>query len=121
MSAPIWGRIDMEIKVTFDHGRLTFSPDPAIVRRGTLVSWRFQTNELPFPQLQWVVYFNKGSPFRDQGDQFITDTPVFGGKHIVTSPEMSADDPGDYKYGVRVVNSANQHELGDDDPRLIVV
>lgn len=110
----------MEIKVKFDHGKFTFLPDPAIVRRGTLVNWRFQANGLPFPQLEWVVYFNEGSPFRGQGAQIVVDTPAVDGQHIGTSPEMSADDPGDYKYGVRVVDATNQQTLGDDDPRLIV-
>ena len=108
----------MEIKVRFDHGQLIFSPDPAIVQRKTLVSWKFQSNALPSRQLQWIAYFDKGSPFRGQGTQFITDTPA--GQQIGTSPAMSADDPGDYKYGVRVVDPVNHQVLGDDDPWLIV-
>lgn len=108
----------MEINVKFDHGKLTFSPDPAVVQRGTPVNWRFQAYGLSFPQLRWVVYFDKGSPFR--GDHFIVDTPAVGGQHIGASSKMSADDPGEYKYGVRVVETTNQKTLGNDDPELIV-
>jgi hypothetical protein len=110
----------MEIKVSFNHGKLTFSPDPAIVRRGTIVNWRFQTSVGTFPKLRWIVYFNKGSPFRVQNPLFVADTSSAQGQHIGTSGQMSADDPGDYKYGVRVIDSSIHETIGDDDPRLIV-
>jgi hypothetical protein len=124
MSASL-GENHIEITVTFDHGGLVFSPDPAIVRRGEAVSWRFQASTLPASPLQWTVYFNKGSPFHAQDHshihQFTARTPSVGRQQIATSQAMSADDPGEYKYGVRVVDAINQTTLGDDDPWLIVL
>jgi hypothetical protein len=111
----------MEIWVTFDNGKLVCSPDTAQVQRGTLVTWRFRANGLTIPLLRWTVYFNHGSPFGGHGNQFITDTNPVGGQHTKTTGSMSADDPGDYKYGVRVVDSVKQTTLADDDPRLIVL
>src|SRR5262249_37300509 len=110
----------MEIKVTLDRGRLTFSPDPAVVQRGSLVSWSFRAIAEGQGSLRWIVYFGKGSPFRGQDDHFVTDTPPVEGRHVGASREMSADEPGEYKYGVRVVDPASPAPLADDDPWLIV-
>jgi hypothetical protein len=112
----------MEIRVTFVGGKLIFSPDPARVQRGEPVSWSFEAlDHLTIPQLRWTVYFSKGSPFREQGSEFITDTPTIEGGQVGTSAAMSAYDPGNYKYGVRVVDPLNRDTLGDDDPVLIVL
>jgi hypothetical protein len=119
MSALGLGEIDMEIKVTFDRGKFVFSPDPAVVKRGSLVNWNFQAIGIAYPKLEWTVYFSKGTPFR-QGIRFVAGTSEVRGQHAGASPPMTAEDPGDYKYGVRLVDTANQKTLGDDDPRLIV-
>jgi hypothetical protein len=114
------GKLDMEIWVTFAHGKLICSPDPAGVQQGTPVTWRFRADELSVPLLRWTVYFNHSSPFSGQVNQLTADTIPVSGQHTRTTGAMSADKPGDYKYGVRVVDSSNQQTLGDDDPRLIV-
>jgi len=111
----------MEICVEFDGTKWAFSPDPAVVDIGTSVTWKLQANALSPPQIRWTVYFDHGSPFRTQGTQFITTTLLTSNQHIGTTAAMSADDPGDYKYGVRAEDLSNQIILGDDDPRLVVV
>lgn len=110
----------MEIWVEFNGGRWHFSPDPATVARGTPVIWKFQTNTLPVQKILWTAYFDHGSPFGDQGNRFITNTVISAGQHVGTTGAMSADEPGDYKYGVRADDVLGGTTLGDDDPRLIV-
>lgn len=70
--------------------------------------------------LQWVLYLNHGSPFRSQDTEFITDTRPIQGQHTGRTRGMSADDPGEYKYGVRIDDPINNLTLADDDPKLIV-
>lgn len=112
----------MDIKVTFDHGKLVFDPDPAYVYRGELVSWIFHANAVGTlgTPLRWSVYLQHGSPFRRQVTDFIADTLPSQGRHSGTAGGMPADDPGDYKYGVRLDDLINKVTLADDDPRLIV-
>lgn len=112
----------MEIKVTFDHGKLVFDPDPAYVYQGELVSWVFRSTVVgPLGRpLRWTVYLQHGSPFHSQVTDFIADTLPSQGTHSGTAGGMPADDPGDYKYGVRLEDLINKATLADDDPRLIV-
>lgn len=113
----------MEIWVEFDGAKWSFSPDPAVVSRGTLITWRFRSVALAVPQIPqilWTVYFAHGSPFGTQGTQFFTTTANFPGQQTGTTGSVVAIDPGDYKYGVRAQNLSNKNMLGDDDPRLVV-
>jgi len=109
----------MEIKVKYENGKLYFWPDPVHVQRGELVSWSFQAGALANP-LQWVVYFDHGSPFPGQAKQFVAETTPVGGQHAGTTSVAPAEERGDYKYGGRVVDTAERVNLADDDPRLIV-
>ncbi len=109
----------MEIKVTFDHGRLVFNPDPAYVNRGEPVSWTFSAGAVVRP-LRWTVYFHRGSPFRHHATDLIVDTASHLARHSGRTSSMSADDPGDYKYGVRLDDATTKAVLADDDPWLIV-
>jgi hypothetical protein len=109
----------MEIKVTFDHGKLLFDPDPAYVYRGESVSWAFRTNAIAMP-LRWIVYLHHGSPFRRPATDFTTDTTPSQGRHSGRTSGMPAQDPGDYTYGVRLDDLIRKVTLADDDPRLIV-
>jgi hypothetical protein len=111
----------MEIWVLFDKGKVTFMPDPAIVERGTPVVWRFQASGINPSRLRWEVYFDNKSPFRGLGKLLITDTASSSGQHAGASGGRTADVPGDFKYGVRVVDTVARKTLSDDDPRLIVI
>jgi hypothetical protein len=112
--------IDVEIWVEFDGAKWRISPDPAAVPRGTLVTWRFQASKVTAQQVRWEVYFSHGSPFKGQSIAFTTTTGLSAGQHAGTTGAMSADTPGDYKYGVRAQDPVTQNALGDDDPRLVV-
>jgi len=110
----------MEIRVSFDGRNFKISPDPARVKAGTLVKWRFHANHLGFDRILWTVFFHHGSPFQFQADEFTTTTQSDQGQHTGTTDEMAPDTPGDYKYGVRSEDARTQHRLGEDDPRLLV-
>jgi hypothetical protein len=110
----------MEIWAEFDGKSWRFHPDPAIVDQGTPITWRFQNTTLLIPRIRWTAYFDHGAPFRTQGDRFSTITSLFFGQHAGSTGTVTADDPGDYKYGVRAEDALSQAVLGDDDPRLIV-
>ena len=121
----------MEILVEFDKGEWRISPDPAEVPRGTRVWWRFQANSLRSPRVRWTVYFANGYPFAAENQP----SPIIGGRvalstdtikqqngqHAGTSPVITPDAPGDYKYEVHAEDLDEGQQLGDDDPRLIVV
>jgi hypothetical protein len=42
------------------------------------------------------------------------------GVHVGQIDAGSADDPGEYKYGVRATDGVTRQELSDDDPYIIV-
>src|SRR5579871_46421 len=109
----------MEIKISFDAGKFHTSPDPAQVRQGESVTWRFVATK-PDAPLEWMLYFTHGSPFGGQSSVLFTETK-FDGSHSGITEKLSADHPGDYKYGIRLVDSSKHSILGDDDPRLVVL
>jgi hypothetical protein len=50
-----------------------------------------------------------------------TITSFIFGQHAGSTGTVTADDPGNYKYGVRAEDALNQVVLGDGAPRLIVL
>ena len=110
----------MEIWVSFDFGKFTVTPDPATVKAGTPLIWRFRSNLAVQDRVRWTVYFYHGSPFRFEPKEISTTTQSAAGQHAGATGTMVPDDPGDYKYGVRAEDAFKQNILGDDDPRLIV-
>lgn len=110
--------------------RLEIQPDPAIVHVGDRVEWQLiflrperglltpRRDPFRFGPLKWTVYFRREQPFGRRGEHEISapaalDEPArigFG----------TAETPGDYKYGVRLVDATGE-EVSDDDPFLIVL
>lgn len=125
----------MEIWVEFTDKQWRFSPDPAVVPSGTLLQWRFRVDHTKAKRLRWTVYFDDGHPFsskldfatRTQPDlirriKFSNETSVApDGQHVGVSEAVVADEPGYYKYGVRLHDVDEDTELGDEDPRLVVL
>ena len=117
----------MEIWVEFQNKEWRISPDPAKVKLGTPVSWRFRATGLGVRRVKWTVVFHKSpfkhSPKANPGGPFVVSTetiPNENGQHIGTSPTTIADTPGDYKYDVRAENGENAEPLGNEDPYLSV-
>src|SRR5262245_36587599 len=111
----------MEIWVLFDGQKFTVTPERARVTVGTPVTWRFQANLPQIPRIRWAAFFNHGSPFRFEANEFRTTTQADAGQHTGATGAMPPESPGDYKYGVRAEDTATQNKLGEDDPHLIVV
>jgi hypothetical protein len=114
----------MEIWVEFDRLTAKFrtSPEPATVKRGTPVKWRFRTdNSQETARIRWSVYFKpESNPFGYQRPIFSTLSGEADGQHSATTGIVFADTPGDYKYGVRAEDMSTEKELGNDDPWLKV-
>jgi hypothetical protein len=118
----------MEIVVSLKNGKLSFAPDPAYVSVGELVNWRFRSpimlplrRQLPL-EIRWTIYFPVDLPFRFVGGEILITTKEDPqrGSHDGATPPVSADQPGDYKYGVRAQDAATSAVIDDEDPRLIV-
>lgn len=107
----------MDISVIFDDGLWRTFPDPAIVRRGSSVTWRFLSMRSE-DALAWEVYFGR-APFLKEQSLIVTSFRNQNGQHAA-DVTADAEKPGDYKYGVRVADAKSGEPIGDDDPRLIV-
>jgi hypothetical protein len=91
------------------------------VKVGEEVAWElfFDSQQSNFrAPLIWTIYFLDKHPFgsppgREWSQRTEPDQKVF--LDIGTARE-----PGDYKYGVRIINAETCKEISDDDPRLIV-
>lgn len=119
----------MEIWVEFLDGKWRISPDPAEVKHGMPVLWRFRAEGLGAHRVRWSVHFKK-SPFKPQpgsaaGGPFTIATETTqneNGQHTGSSSSTNTDNrPGDYKYDVRAQDAETDETLGNEDPRLIVV
>jgi|tagenome__1003787_1003787.scaffolds.fasta_scaffold16599573_1 hypothetical protein len=53
----------MDINIKFENGKLSVTPDPAVVATGTPVTWLVRIAKSKLLLLRWTVYFTKGSPF----------------------------------------------------------
>jgi hypothetical protein len=133
----------VDITIVFKDGKWTVHPDPATVKVGTPITWLVRMRSSLVPLLRWIVYFDHGSPFKfnrlrvatrntELGTALIRDggardalknagvsTDEIADHDGVIGP-ISPEEPGDYKYGVRLENAETGERMGDDDPRLIV-
>jgi hypothetical protein len=137
----------MDINVTFENGKWITDPQFAIVMRGTKVRWIFRAPTLEVESLRWQVKFHRRKPFEGREDNLAVNTrnTYFGSRrgeqfynyftaieqlgygeellvnHRGMTPLISADEPGDYKYDLRVADAKTERSLGDEDPWLFVV
>lgn len=103
-------------------------PEIAVVRRGTEVHWQIN-NVLPkqyqFPVLRWEIYFDNRSPFTRKGDPFAIETGLIWNsekesRHSGTVNAGTADEDGEFKYGIRVIDVRGSNLLSDEDPMLVI-
>jgi hypothetical protein len=104
--------------------RLSIHPDPAFLRVGDQVTWQLSfASEAVLESVEWIVYFSEDNPFMPQTKsktlRQVTKT-IGAGDHKGTLYGGRAQHPGDYKYGVRIMDGISRKQLSDDDPRLIV-
>lgn len=119
----------MEIWVEFTKRKLSISPEILRIPRGTRVIWRFLAEDLTYRRLRWTIYFRESHPFVRSFYNGVSgplsldisvDTLPRDGLHAGASSAEIAVEPGHYKYGVRLNDTAEGRELGDEDPYLLV-
>jgi len=107
--------LPLEVSVSIEPGKVNVSPDPAVVDEDTRVEWKF-TVDPRLPPLTIEVYFSAGSPTGWSSERAVyygsdSPNPIIG---------AIAQEPGEYKYGVRASNHETKEVVADDDPCLIV-
>jgi hypothetical protein len=110
-------RFRFRLTTTIEKDRVTVSPDPAVVDQGMVIEWYFLV-EPGLPTLDLEVYFSKGSPTGWPRRRTKADRSQHGSTSSVI--EAVAEEPGEYKYGVRAIEHATEEVIADDDPYLIV-
>jgi hypothetical protein len=110
--------------------RLEIFPDPAIVHVGDRVEWRLLLFPADFPPfsrrrdpfrigpVKWIVYFRNEQPFGRDRTREMSASASPGEPGSVNFG--TAESPGDYKYGVRLIDAQGE-QISDDDPFLIVL
>jgi hypothetical protein len=102
---------------------LTIEPDPAYVRVGSTVEWRLSFDENYPHAVEWTVYFGRATPFTEKAWKAVTGrqtVPPSPARHEEYIAAGTANESGEYKYGVRTINANTGETLSDDDPILIV-
>jgi hypothetical protein len=120
----------MYIRITGRLGQTRTDPERAEVEVGETVQWSIEVTSRTrhVPSVAWEVYFDHASPFRQRSYSVTTAVQVpLGdpprdeeGVYIGRMEAGEANEPGEYKYGVRAVNEATRQALSDDDPYIIV-
>ena len=98
-------------------------PETAIVKQGEEVSWSVHSPPAPIRKIQWEVIFEDDSPFgdKDEGTHDVTtDADPTPGEHDGNIEPGPATEPGEYKYGIRVIDPAANFTFIDEDPYLVV-
>jgi hypothetical protein len=137
----------MDITVTFQEGRWVTDPNPAIVAIGTKVRWIVRAPRSEIQRLRWTIKFAARSPFHgdSQSLNLETNNTHLGRNganlfrefvqrlrdlgltedalvdHRGTTPAQPTEEPGQYKYDLRVENAENDELVGGEDPVLIVI
>ena len=94
-------------------GPVQVLPDPATVAVGENVAWVAYYDSPDAETVEWTVYFSGSSPFPGWWSPGSVKT---GPRQTGRLEAGSAQSPGDYKYGVRLVSVQNEQLLSDDDP-----
>ena len=111
----------MDIEITGVVGSTRTEPERAVVALGETVRWLVRVRA-GVKSIEWRVYFSKGSPFKEGSWKTTTERSSEGddAAHTGVIEAGEAQQPGEYKYGVRATDASTNEELCDDDPFLIV-
>jgi hypothetical protein len=93
------------------------APDPAHVTLGEAVTWHVRLYPTHDLDLECKIYFDADNPFNSSYGGTLTLRLNAGTVALLRGGP--AQEPGDYKYGVRISTTMGV-TLSDDDPRLIV-
>ncbi|MEO5925085.1 MAG: hypothetical protein ABIR70_14790 [Bryobacteraceae bacterium] len=118
----------MIIRITGTLEQTRTEPGRAEVSVGEHVQWLIEVAGRA-RSVGWEIYFEGQSPFRRRSYRLATavQAPLTfppseeEGVHVGAVDAGAVDaEPGEYKYGVRAIDSATQRALSDDDPHIIV-
>lgn len=112
----------MDIEITGIVGRTRTIPERAVVALGETVRWIVRAGGIGAKSIEWQVYFRQGSPFKEHSWKMKTEgkSENDDAAHAGVIDAGETQQPGEYKYGVRAVDTSTNQELSDDDPFLIV-
>lgn len=107
--------LPFKISVRIRKGEIQVSPDPAIVDQGKPIEWRFSV-ERSVASGSIELYFSGATP-----TGWNVETVRYS-ESTSSQPRIGAiaEDPGEYKYGIRATAEQTNEVVADDDPWLIV-
>lgn len=121
----------MIIRITGELGETKAEPERAVVEAGEWVAWEVQVSagRRAVPIVTWEVYFDRESPFKER--TWRVETELLGPRrkrwrdknktaYRAKISAGEANEPGEYKYGVRAFFSSSESPLSDDDPYIVV-
>jgi len=96
------------------------SPYRVVLRRGEVLNWDVRIDQTlgGIELFRIEIYFPGESPFN-----FGRTTLFRGFSPSFRTLELSAgraDDPGEYKYGVRIMDNSSDRLIEDEDPYIMV-
>lgn len=117
----------MNIRITGTLQHTRTEPERAEVAVGEHVQWSIEVAGRN-GSVEWEIYFEERSPFRRRSFRVATAVqrpltfPPTGeeGVHVGQISAGAAEEPGEYKYGVRATDQETNRPLSDDDPYIIV-
>jgi hypothetical protein len=117
----------MNIHITGTLDGTRTEPSKAEVAVGEHVKWSIQVTGRT-RSVGWEIYFENKSPFRRQSYRLATAVQVpltfppsdEAAVHVGEVDAGAAEEPGEYKYGVRATDDSTGRVLNDDDPYIIV-
>jgi hypothetical protein len=120
----------MIIRITGRIGQTRTEPERAEVAVGETVQWSIEVTggTRTARSVAWEIYFQGKGPFNQLSYRATTEVVVPRtdppqqdvGVHVGKIDAGKAEEPGEYKYGVRAIDEATRHALSDDDPHIIV-
>jgi hypothetical protein len=116
----------MNIRITGTLERTRTEPERAEVAVGETVQWSIEVTG-GTRSVEWEIYFENESPFRRRSYRVRTEAQSLTipavpetGVHVGRIDAGIADEPGEYKYGVKATDETTRRALSDDDPYIIV-
>jgi hypothetical protein len=120
----------MIIQITGRLGETKITPERAEVTVGETVLWAIEVSAGNFraPAVRWDVYFQDAIPFKRPPisitsrlhDTFREISPREHRAYTAVINAGQAEEPGEYKYGIRAIDTLTGLALSDDDPYIVV-
>lgn len=122
-------RIDVELKL--DSKKLIILPERIEVPKNSIIEWNIKDFEEFYIRRKYYrtgllfnIYFDNESPFswkkeslRLYGDPLF---PPFYDRGSIKIAEGIAENKGDFKYGIKVIEIGNSDPIYDEDPYILV-